>query len=130
MWGPYSQGAALTEDVHTKWSRQPGKGHHSCSTCTTEVHPTVDHMLWEIPGYQDLRAQYLQPCITHLQQWTTSNNNARSLTPLSLAVHKYDCADVCCECAAYICMCARVYTFSLFPPGPSFPYLGQRANLL
>lgn len=94
-------GAALTEDVLARW-----RAHHrcrpratdddsdddddqeqgpivSCSTCTMEVCPTVNHLLWECPGYQDLRAQYLPPHITTLHQWTTPNNNSRD-TLLSL----------------------------------------------
>ncbi|XP_077548310.1 cullin-1-like [Haemaphysalis longicornis] len=65
-----------------------------------EVCPTVTHMLWECPGYQDLRAQYLPPHISTLHQWTTPNNNSRdTLLSLSAFAHE-ELSGQGCHCEA------------------------------
>lgn len=48
-------------------------------------HPTVDHMLWESPGYQVLHAHYLRLHVHTLRQYATPSNNSPD-TLLSLWV--------------------------------------------
>ncbi|XP_077554114.1 uncharacterized protein LOC144168983 [Haemaphysalis longicornis] len=76
-------GAALTDDVLAKWRAYVPKRHHravevaqsvatvACTSCSTGATPTVHHMLWDCPGLQTLRLQYLPPGVQRLVEWTT-----------------------------------------------------------
>ncbi|KAH9363386.1 hypothetical protein HPB48_019482 [Haemaphysalis longicornis] len=66
----------------------PPGTHLRTLACTMEVCPTVTHLLWECPGYQELLAQYLPPHISTLHQWTTPNNSRDTLLSLWAFVHE------------------------------------------
>lgn len=83
-----------------QWRQWPGRGPHGS---TVEVCPTVSHLLWECPGYQDLRAQHLPPRITTVHQWTTPNNSSRAaLLSLWPFAHEAGTWDWDCEWPACV----------------------------
>ncbi|KAG0410029.1 hypothetical protein HPB47_012851 [Ixodes persulcatus] len=97
-------GAALTGDVLAKW-RAYTKKHQdqspvndeleeppadpspcivTCSTCDIGARPTTQHLLWNCPGLEPIRAKHRGPTIDSLEARTTPKTDARQ-TSLSLS---------------------------------------------
>ncbi|KAM7301764.1 hypothetical protein ISCGN_017281 [Ixodes scapularis] len=96
-------GAALTEDVLAKWraytkkrqnqspvndeleepSADPNPCIVTCRTCDIGARPTIQHLLWNCPGLEPIRAKHRGPTIDSLEAWTTPQTDARQ-TLLSL----------------------------------------------
>ncbi|KAM7300628.1 hypothetical protein ISCGN_016236 [Ixodes scapularis] len=90
-------GAALTEDVLAKWRAYTKKHQNqspvndeldeppadpspcivACSTCDIGARPTTQHLPWNCPGLEPIRAKHRGPTIDSLEVWTTPQTNAR-----------------------------------------------------
>ncbi|KAM7313321.1 hypothetical protein ISCGN_003195 [Ixodes scapularis] len=96
-------GAALTEDVLAKWraytkkhqnqspvndeleepSADPNPCIVTCRTCDIGARATIQHLLWNCPGLEPIRAKHRGPTIDSFEAWTTPQTDARQ-TLLSL----------------------------------------------